>query len=352
MSLQEKATDLVLNAKYPAKTPVQALAFTPFLMDQGVHQINLNYTYVNKLDSAIDIFVRRPTWSGDIGSGNNFTAIHELYIRTDLNLGGSGLNYRDPANPTTFSPELLEAIESGARVPFDPNNPEAFQIHHINGNVEPFRSDPNNLIFVTNEEAARINNGTSTNTYETQNYDAIISRSLIRANGAIFFKTLWTVSWMGFLLGFLSELIYTIFMIGMNRKKFKRTQIKEIGINLLIAGILMGFYSVIIWSLNFLLYLMLFRLARDIINQSQIIMLAAFINLALLWIAQWIISIHAENKAEKETMQADGHKRIWYLILTFFIVMIGYTTLGFLGGVLALGLVRILFGNKKYHLVG
>lgn len=352
MSLQEKATDLVLNAKYPAKTPVQALAFTPFIMAEGVSAVNTNYTYINKLDAAIDIFVRRPTWSGDIGTGNNFTAIHELYIRTDLKLGGEGLNYQNPSNPTTFSPELLESIESGVRVPFDSNNPNAYQIHHIEGNVEPYRSDPNNLIFVTNEEAAAIENGTSTKTYEPQDYDAIISRSLIRANGAIFFKTLWTVSWMGFLLGFLSELIYTIFMIGMNRKKFKKTQLKEIGLNLLFAGVLMGFYSALIWSMNLLLYLMIFRYARDIINDAQVIMLSAIINLALLWTAQWIIGLHAENKAEKETMQADGHKRILYLILTFLIVMIGYSTLGFLGGVLALGLVRILFGNKKYHLIG
>ncbi len=350
--VKDKVQNILVAAKYPAKTPVQTLAITPRLYNHSVSGLNTNWNLFNALQDAKAVYARKPLWSNDIGGGPNYRNIHELYIRTDLKLGGDGLNYRNPNNPTQLSTSQLNHIESGGKLAgVNPNDPNGYSIHFIEGQGMPEVANPNNLILVTNAERDLIAAGQSETTYRTQNYDQIVRTSLRKSNGNIFFTTLWTVAWMGFLMGFFAELIYTLFKIVIHRKKINKKQIKTLSLNVLFSGLLMSFYAMVIWFVNFMILSLMLRVLDNVMNDIQIIFLSSFINLILLLVVQWIISIQAENSEEKEIMTADGHKRILYLLLSMVVVTISFNLLGFIGGIIGIALLRILLGNKKYLLL-
>lgn len=318
----------------------ESLLASPQFIKTSILNNNSNWNAFKTLYKNVDIFRSDPLGFGDIGYGNNYRDIHELYIKTDIKLGGQGLNYLNTDNPTVLTKELIQTINSGEHI--TGANPTDYSIHHIEGRVEPYVSDPNYLILVTNEEHTRINNNTSTNIYEKQNYDEMIKENLRQANSTAFWNGIWASLWMGFLIGFLSELLHLGFRITVRKGKTTSNDIMDILKRSLISGAIFSMIAIPIFLLNTVIFSIIFRIFGFSIGENGVVVLSSTINM-LLFLG---LKVYMTKKQEKSNFDLKIFmKNITSILLLMLVISYAFNLIGLVGTAILLAIYKFYMGE-------
>jgi hypothetical protein len=325
----------------------ETLLTSPLYFKNSISNNSSNWNAVHELNSKVEIFNNDPLGYQDISTGSNYRDIHELYIKTDLKLGGEGLNYLNSDNPTLLTEELIQTINNGGHITGPNTIPDAYSIHHINGRNEPFVSDPNYLILVTNEEHAAINNNTSDTIYEKQDYDEIIKDNLRKANSSAFWDGIWTSIWMGFVVGFISEMIFVALNLIKYKEKLDSKSVEKVFEKSFESGFMYVMIAIPIYLFNALILSVLFRIFGFFLSPNGVVVITAIINISIfISIKVYYLKKNSDKKVDNETIVAT----VIGTILFMFIIILAFNWIGLIGSSVLLALHRYFKDESKIQI--